>query len=40
MKEKSQKKAGRPKGVKQNVSFWINPKYKDKIQRFIKTLEL
>ena len=40
MKEESIKKAGRPKGVKKNVSFWIDPKHKETILIFIKTLEL
>lgn len=32
--------AGRPKGVKKNVSFWIDPKDKEPILKFIKTLDL
>jgi hypothetical protein len=32
--------AGRPKGVKKNVSFWINQKDKQTILKFIKTLDL
>jgi hypothetical protein len=32
--------SGRPKGDKKNVSFWINPKYKQTILKFIKTLDL
>jgi ABC-type transport system substrate-binding protein len=31
--------SGRPKGYKKNVSFWCDPKYKEVIRKFIKTLD-
>ena len=39
MKEKQKQPVGRPKGTKQNISFWCDFKHKEIIKKYIKGLK-